>query len=442
MNVTFVNPIPLDRYGSNTIPLNLGYLASYLKSQVNDVDISILDMSVKHDVKKRLLEIQPDIVGITSTTGTINIAYDIADFVKSSLKSLVVMGGVHVTIMPEEALKHADIAVVGEGEKAIVDIIKNDIKCGIVSNHFIENIDDVPMIDWSLFEMEKYISSKNRMVNNWHFTSKKSMAIMTSRGCPYKCTFCHNSWRDMPVRYNSAERVIYEIEHLIDNYGIGGIVFIDDEFLTNKPRLKKICEYIVNKKLDIEWGCQARANTLDMKTLKMIKKAGCKMILIGFESGSQRMLDFIDKKTRVKDNRRAIKLCYDAGMKVIGNFIFGIPSETKEDLEETMNFIRENMDYMTYPVTTVMTIFPGTKLWEWCVDNNYMTNDYSTMEFRYDISSYMNKNMEKSYFLSKYMQISLEVSIHNASNVEKLRQVVLHPIKVTRYVFNMLRGIK
>ncbi|MFH1369306.1 MAG: radical SAM protein [Elusimicrobiota bacterium] len=363
--VALINP-GTQSWASIHPPFNLGYLAAFLEK--NGVKCHIIDELAGQNVAKMLKQIKPDIVGITATTVVAPSAYRAVRIAKE-MGILTVMGGVHASILSDEALNNgADIVVIGEGEQAMLDIV-NGRRDRIIKNDFVKNIDDLPTPPWRLMDMDFYLATKDRVPRS-HINlpippGTKIGALITSRGCPYQCIFCYNSWRNTPLRFNSAERVIADIENLIKDYGIKALFFIDDNLLANKQRLKTICEAMIRKNMNLIWGCQATANYVDVETLKMMKEAGCRQICFGFESGSQKILDILKKKSQaIGQNKRAVDVCNEAGMPFSATFMIGNPEETIGDIKETFNFIRDNK--LKKASILIATPFPGTELWAWC----------------------------------------------------------------------------
>lgn len=379
--VALINPGKDERYAVQE-PLNLGFIASFLLK--HNIDVIIINELAGQDVKKELEKYRPNIVGITATTPLVADAYRIAKLTRG-MGILTVMGGVHASILPEEALQYVNIVVKGEGELAMLDIVRNNIRAGIVSRPFIKNIDDIPSPARHLLQMDFYLQTKDRLPDTYlDFVPPhtKTAAILTSRGCPFACTFCHNTWRDAPYRFNSAERVISEIEGLIKDYGIQALFFIEDNFFVNRPRLKRICELIKEKKINIIWGANARVDNIDLETLKMAKAAGCRQVTFGFESGSQRILNVLNKKTTVEQNKRAVELCQQAGLIAQGTVMIGNPTETIEDVRLTQQFVKE-IDAYSIGVC-ITTPFPGTKIWDWCKGRGLIPRSFKWSDFTYD----------------------------------------------------------
>lgn len=345
-------------------PLSLGFIASYL--ELNGIKVKIIDELAGQDVKSLLKNFSPDIVGITITTPLANHAYKIAELCQD-MGILTVLGGVHPSVLPEEAQQHADIVVRDEGELAMLKIIREGITSGVVSCEYIKDLDAMPHPARHLMDMDFYMYTKDRLPYTYLYfvpAKTKVAAMLTGRGCPHRCIFCHNSWRKTPYRFNSPERVVAEIDELVKAYGIKAIFFIEDTLFVNKPRLFRICELIKNKRLKVIWGGNARVNEIDRNILRAVKDAGCRQITFGFESGSQRILDILKKDTTVGQNKEAIRLCRECGIIPQGTFMIGNPTETEADILATRQFIREN-DIAGAGVC-ISTPYPGTELWDWC----------------------------------------------------------------------------
>lgn len=377
--VALINPGTFREHGIHE-PINIGYIGAYL--ELHGVEVKILDQLAGENVFKELLNFKPDVVGITATTPVISDAYKIADFSRSK-NIQTVIGGVHASVLPEEALRHCDVVVVGEGEKAMLEIAQGKSTASIVSGSHIQAIDEIPMPARHLMKMEHYLRSKDNISGTHLYfvpPRTKVAALLTSRGCPYKCIFCYNSWRRTPVRFHSVERVIVEIQSLITNYNIGALFFFDDELFANKKRLTEICRMIKKEKINLRWACQARSDAIDMATLKMVKDAGCRQINFGFESGSQRILDILKNATvTVEDNRNAIEMCRKVGIISWGTFMIGNPTETLADIEQTRKFIRANR--ITAAMIHVTTPYPGTKLWEYCATKGLIPPQINWSDF-------------------------------------------------------------
>ena len=369
-------------------PIGLLYLAAYLEKYSHVV--KIVNQPCGENYETAIEEFKPDFVGITGTTRTIMDGYNCATYCKH--KGIwTVIGGIHATAIPQEALRFADTVVIGEGEKAFLEIIKNPQK-GIMQGEPLDNLDELPIPAWHLINME-YYCTRNEGILSFAMNSRIG-CLLTSRGCPYKCTYCYNSFRKSKIRYSSPEKVIEEIKHLITNYKVNVICFLEDNFFVNKVRLKKICKLIKKNNLKFIWSANGRVDNVDEKILKIVHEAGCVQIAFGMESGSQRILDILKKGTTIEHAKHAIEICDKEGIIISASFMFNTPTETIEDIMMTVNFIKDNN--IDGPIGFCITIpFPGTEIWNWCWEKKKIPNainwslfDYQKMPVKInDISS-------------------------------------------------------
>jgi len=378
--VALVNPGKKEIFGLQE-PLGLGFIASYLEK--NGVDVKIVDELAGDNVVDEIENYKPHLVGVTATTPVVQDAYRILDTCRN-LGYLTVMGGVHASVLPHEALEHSDIVVIGEGEEALLDIIKNGIKSGIVERPYIKDINPMPLPARHLMRMDYYIHARDLVPESYlNFVppGTKMSSLLTSRGCPYDCIFCHNTWKGMPYRTNSPEKVIDEIKYLQNTYGVEALFFIEDNFFHSMKRVKAICQLMGKENINISWGANARVNRVNPEILELVKKSGCRQITFGFESGSQRILDVLNKKTTVQQIKDAVKACNDAGIIPQGTVMIGNPTETVEDVRMTQNLIKD-CDITSVGVC-ITTPYPGTKLWDWCSDKKLIPDkiDWSLFDY-------------------------------------------------------------
>ncbi len=344
-------------------PLNLGYIASYLESK--KFQVRIFDQLAGQDIKKNITYFKPDVAGLTATTPLAGEAYKIANFLKKQ-GILTVMGGIHASVLPEDALNHdIDVVVKGPGETAMADIIEQGIKSGVIDGILPKNLDDIPKPARHLMSLDFYLKTP-KFVPNYSFVppGQKSARMITSRGCIYKCIFCHNVCRKTRLLLHSPERVIDEVEEISHNYNTKYIFLMDDNFLVVKKRLIDICSLILSKEIKFSWSCQATSNEIDEGLLPLLKKAGCKQMLFGIESGSQKILDILQKRTNVEKNSFALRKVKENGILVQCYFIVGNPNENEQDLYLTKKFILDNKKYIDTLLVSFLTPFPGTKLWD------------------------------------------------------------------------------
>jgi len=367
VRVALVSPGYNNSWASTHPPINLGYIAANLEK--NGVKVKIIDELVGQDVREEFKTFRPDIVGITSTTPLVPDAYRVARIAKEEFGLFTVMGGKHANILPEEVLEHVDTVVLGEGERAMLDIV-NGVRDRKYQVTYCKNLDDLPSPAWHLMDMEFYLTARERFPMSHLRAFPKGCRLaahITTRGCPFSCVFCYNSWSDAPLRSHSPDRVMEDVRNLVDRYGVNAIYFMDDDIFVPKKRFITLCNMFIeqgyHKKLI--WGCQSTSNHITPETLKLAKQAGCMQVGFGFESGSQKILNYLKKgRTTVEENANAVRLCKEAGIHSFATFMIGNPNETIEDIQATVDFIKETPpDGIGVHVTTP---FPGTELWSWC----------------------------------------------------------------------------
>ena len=382
MNATLINPpaphVELSSVLGITVPpLGLAYLAAVLEGDghsVKIIDAQALGIrlpQIKHEIKKY----QPDIVGVTSTTPTIREALTTIETVKEACPdAITVMGGPHVTFLPAETLRgcpQLDVVCVGEGERTMLELARaierkadlNSVK-GIAyrsGDHIVEtpprplvdDLDSLPFPARRLLPMNKYaILGKTSIIGH----------IMTSRGCPFNCTFCASSLLfGKRFRGRSPKHVVDEIEQIVSEYNPASIEFSDDEFTLDRRRVEGICDEIRRRGLDILWACSSRVDTVSRELLRKMKAAGCFLIYYGVESGCQRILNLMRKGIRIGQVIDAIRWTKEVGIETLASYILGFPGETKEDIKKTITFAKRlSTDYAQFSLATP---YPGTELY-------------------------------------------------------------------------------
>jgi len=403
MKICLINPGI--QKSSEAPPINLGILASILENEGHEV--KIIDRLIGQDFEYILNRFSPDICGLTGTTPVISDSYRCSDYCRK-LGIFTIIGGKHSSILPEEALKHSDCVVVGEGEEVILDIIKNRKK-GIIQGIPVKNLDDVPLPAYHLIDMKYYMSHIQR--NPMSFASiapawYRLGCILTSRGCPFNCSFCHNSFRTLPYRFSSPSKVIDEIKLLKEKYKMNALFFVEDNLFANHKRIKEICHLLKEEKLyeEMVWGANARVDSINLDILNLVYQFNCKQVTFGWESGSQRILDILNKRTTVEKNYESIDLCNKIGINASGTVMIGNPTEIEKDLELTKKFIESS--YITGGIgICITTPYPGTKIWEWCKQTNRIPENFNWDNFDFHHVPIKMHNVEDKIFEKYYTDL-------------------------------------
>jgi radical SAM superfamily enzyme YgiQ (UPF0313 family) len=295
-------------------------------------------------------------------------AFEVAKEALDSCTTIAV--GPHVTELSEEVLQDypsLDFTIRGEAEYTLVELLKGleagesrgNVK-GIAYREdssvrlnadrpFVENLDDLPFPRHDLLPLDRYV---------YPFISSRFTFVVTSRGCPYPCTFCRQPimWRGK-VRSRSVDSVIGELR-MLKGLGITNFLVHSDTFTVNKDFVVALCKRMIDEKLDMKWGCNSRVDTVDQEMLKWMRLAGCWMIAYGIESGSQLVLDNAKKGATLSQARDAVAWASDAGIKVYGYFIIGLPGETLTTIDETIAFAKALP--LTFALFHVGSPYPGT----------------------------------------------------------------------------------
>jgi len=315
-----------------------------------DIEVSITDENIEDvDFDNVDFDNGVDLVGITSNTFLAPRAYEIADEFRTR-GIAVILGGIHASMLPEEAIQHADAVVIGEAENVWTNLI-NDYRIGKLQQFYKSSerpkLENQPIPRWDLLKNERYV---------FHI-------LQTSRGCPYDCEFCTvKAMNGKRYRFKPVKNVIREIEALISIQN-KLIFFADDNFIGNRRHAKELLRELVS--LKIVYFAQASLDiTKDDELLQLLAESGCKRVLIGFESLSEANLEQMNKgkPNKVEEYAKDIQKIQSYGFEVQASFIFGYDFDNTSTFEKTANFINEAN--IASPVLNILTPFPGTRLFE------------------------------------------------------------------------------
>lgn len=447
MKILLIDP-PFSRFtGFSRLyyPIGLGYLSGILeksghKISIYDVDAAQKGTSIDYsdeykkleqyreginngnhpvwqEVREVLEDFQPDLVGITIMTPKFGSAVKTAEIVKKyNLNCTVVVGGPHATFLPELTMKsgNIDYAIKGEGEVAFLELItalkdnESIEEIGGLSyrkhgethhnppREFINDLDTIPF------------PARHLLMHLENYSSEDMGVLMTSRGCPFNCSYCCHMW-ERKVRSRSIDDIIEEIKIVKEKYNSRQIEFKDDSFTLNKMRIMELCDRIISEKLKINWSCSTRVNLLDEELIKKMKKSGCNVVKLGIETGSERILMETDKGVNFDQMRKAAKLLNKYRIFWSGYFMMGLPMETEEDIMKTYDFMKEINPY--YAGIGVYSPFPKTKLFNQGVEMGLLYR-----EAEIEIEHFF-KNNPKDYF---FIDTDRRVVALNKEKFEKL----------------------
>ncbi len=392
--VALINPAQSTKYPQP--PMGLALIAAVLQRegyQVTVLDANALRLQPED---MALLVTDADVVGLTAMTPTVSAAISIAHYLKRAKPDLtIVLGGAHATLLPEETLAAApeiDIIIRGEGEETIIELLRAleykqplDNVSGIsyrrdgkvistAARSTTIDLDSLPFLAYHLLPRRRYKPHPP------HGRAFPFAAIITSRGCPYRCSYCSKPIFGDKFRGQSPERVVDEVAYYQEKFGIKELAFYDDVFTLNKKRAYAIADEILKRGLKICWTCETRVNLVDKELLRHMKQAGCYAIAYGIESASPEILDILNKDITLEQVEEAVGITREVGLQTIGYFMIGSPGEGPETISQTIQFAKRlKLDFAQFAVTTP---FPGTELYNLYLKNS--GNDIPWENFVYE----------------------------------------------------------
>lgn len=388
MKIVLINTPYLHVYGKvNTghncsFPLGLGYIASYVRSFGHEVklyDPEAQGMSLE-DMWPKIEAFSPDIIGVTAVTSNFMLSKKIASTAKEKIGCYVIMGGPHVNALSESSLKgipSLDAVIMGEGEIPMLEIAKHFdknksidfsqisgavyFKNGLLQRNsrppLISDLDALPYPARDLVDIYAY------KIHAHFQRGKRSATILSSRGCPSRCTFCGNHVMKRLFRPRSAGNFVDELEYLVEEYNIRHFHIVDDCFTYDSQRVVDICDIIIERNLDISWFIFGRVDTLlDLNVIKKMKKAGLVYVLLGIESGNQEICNIMRKGTTIEMAERCCLLLKKTGVNYFNSFIIANEGDTRKTVLETIDLSIKLRSVMAG--FNVMIPFPGTAIFK------------------------------------------------------------------------------
>lgn len=399
MKILLVNPyveqmhLELDYVDNFRPPLGLGYVAAAAERAGHQVEVlDGLLLRVEAERFKRILrDRRPDLVGISTYSPTRYECFRHAHMVKEVLPSAVVVcGGPHASAVPGDTLREVpevDYVVRGEGEETFPELLHaldtggdpsavHSVSCRVDGQPYdapdrpnIGALDAIPFPARHLLPTQKY---RLRMPS----TMLRSTTMLTSRGCPARCTFCTRDWLSRDTRFHSCERIIAELDELIHRYGFSSFIFQDDTFTLNKRRIFDMCAEIRRRAWKIQWLATTRVDCVTPELLAEMKSAGCKVVTFGVESANAETLKWLKKGFTFEKAKRAIDWARAAGLTVRCSYLVGIGHETEEDIRNSLAAARA-LDVDRMKANVGLSVYPGTPLYQMAIDAGVLPAAYS-----------------------------------------------------------------
>lgn len=436
------------------IPLGPISLSAYLKKFI-DIEVRLLDFNIELSRQEKfdfssfdeyfqnrlaaddIVSFSPDIIGLSSPFAP---AYrsliSLANISRKLFKDVLLLGGGNFpTAVYREIFRDTnafDAICYGEGEKPLLDLLQSNNIQETLKNHtswvtrekisartefqhdFIEDLDEIPFLDYEILDIDGYDINPTMYYYASDKERNKGMAIMTSRGCPFKCIFCaSHAAHGRNMRYHSIERIVQESAYLRDAYGAQTIIIQDDHFMGDRPRAYKLVERLKNDGHKLFFPNALALYALDRPFLELISQANVRQLILAVESGSARVLKEVMKKPLKLDIvRRVAKDCRDLGIYSDCNVLIGLPGETKQDIEDGCEFLKTiDADWFRINVATPLA---GSEMYEICEEKNY----FKEIPI---LGNYKKAIVETEEFTSRYIQeksylMNIELNfVHNAN---------------------------
>jgi radical SAM superfamily enzyme YgiQ (UPF0313 family) len=413
---------------NNLAPIGLGCIAAALNRDLPDVEV------VMRENPDDLISERPDVIGISASTEYYHIATQWASRFKQTLGVPVIIGGIHISLLPESMSNDFDIAVIGEGDVTIVELLQSLIKhqgINFAALHnipglffrnkgqsvqtpqraLIQDLDTLPPIEWKALPFYKDYQAH----------------IVSARGCPYKCAFCASEKFARQHRYYSADSIVREIEYFVVEKGLGGITFYDDLLIANKQRLTTLIQKLEERGLlgKCRFHCQVRANLVNEEICDLLNKLNIFTTGIGIESFSDRILKYYNKTGITGEtNQRAIDLLSRAGIRVNPSIIFGAPIETRDDMLTTLRAIYHNCEEgkLTSPAWTLLRPYPGTVIWDYAEQKGLVsrTMDWSLFTNWGTFDMYLCEEVSKDEFRELIHEWQTKISLLRFDTIQTI----------------------
>lgn len=419
------SPIPKEY---RFIPFSISYIAAVLEK--HDHSVEIYDMDVLghriEDFANTFPEMKFDVVGISSHTVSYKNALRLAGIIKKmNSKVLIVLGGYHVTFMADQVFSDSedvDIVVLGEGEETFLEIYERYSKSDV---YWMQNISGI-----AYKVKDQVIKTNPRLpldINKIPFPARhllplekySTSAIITSRGCPNQCSFCAGSALH-PYRVREVKNVVDEIKEMLQmNQHFRqerGLMFLDNTFV-NKNTTQQLCHSL--KQLNIEWAAESRLDIITKETIKIMRESGCIYLQFGIESGSEHVLNTMNKNISLKKAIEIIDYAISLGLIVTCTFSIGHPEETLEDINKTIDLIQQLKGKGVTVSTSIVTPYPGTQLWKKQKEYKIRIDDYDWEKYSFFNAVMSTNTLSKAQIHSAFLNVLATTESYVSFNKKK-----------------------
>ena len=472
MKVLLVDPPRFDKESKldlklqhNLPKIGILSLASVLiKDDVKTAFLDLQQMSVNSDLKEEditaiLRKLAPDIIAISyNVTEVINVQ-GLSKIIRETLPSVkIVMGGSQPSVDPGAVFKfipETDFVVYGEGEETIVELVKaleNKHELSTIrglafrnrdsviindKRELISDLDKLPFPAWNIADIKRYSPSPTAL-----YAKGLIINTCTSRGCAFDCAYCNKQVYGKIWRGRSAKNIIGEIKMLRDKYKAKNIYFFEDTFTLDKKRIHDLCRLLIKDNINMPWSCMTRTDCVDLRLLKSMKKAGCRQIAYGIESGSDRINKLMQRNFDLKNAQKICGYTRRLGIETRGFYMIGYPTETKKEIMQTIyTAIKLDLDIS---FLSIIMPYPGTKLWDMVKERiNFKTwkqfDVYNPGELIYITENMTEKELNELYSLA-YRKIYLRPKYI----IRQLLSIIKNPYTIRRYrigsFFSLIKG--
>ena len=418
MKIALFEAVSEKKTGNIFYPLGLGYIAAYLRKHLSGIEVGIF-----HNVDEAL-DFAPDLAGISCMSSNFSQAVSASNRIRDEAGCPVILGGSHISSIPETLPPSFTAGVIGEGEQTFLKIAELIKKTGQLSKDKLSNIDGLAINDGNTV----YLTGKRSLIKkldeiphpdrDWkHAYYNWSL---TSRGCPYHCAFCFSALFWDVCRMNSPDYVVKELAELARIKPMDYHTFLDDLFSADLNRMREISALIKEQfSQRIHFTVTARANMVNKKMAEILVDLGAEFVHLGLESGSDKVLKYLKRdECSVEINQHALDVLSHYGIKPIGTFIIGSPNETEEDIEKTFSFIANNLHTNKLSSFSFGPLlpFPGTQIWQYAVSDGFIDPKY----FRWETLDADIRNFDRNAYQILTRKISKEKFYYYFDKIKEL----------------------